>query len=178
MRHDPLRRYNVVAQALHWTVVALIGTQYWLAWRFHDLPLSPGKIGLIANHKSVGMSVLVLVVFRLAWRLATKRPELPDTLKPYERVLGQITHWGFYVLLLAVPMSGWLMSSYANFSVSYFGLFTWPDIVAADKERLELFKEIHEALNYLLMAFIALHLIAVLKHVFVLRDRVVYRMLP
>ncbi len=177
LRNDS-ERYGLVAQAFHWSVVALIIGQFVLAARFDDLPLSPVKIGLIADHKSFGMTIFMLALLRLFWRLVNRTPALPSTLKPYERGLARITHWVLYGLIFAMPLSGWLMSSFANAPASWFGLFTWPDLVSPSEEAADLLEETHEVLAWLLLAVAALHVLAVLKHVFVYRDGVLRRMLP
>src|ERR1700748_1910966 len=91
-------RWGAVSQSLHWVIVALIITQVILATVAEDTPL-PRKIGILAWHKSVGITVLVLAIIRLLWRWANPTPLLPTTLKPYERVLAHVTHTALYVVL-------------------------------------------------------------------------------
>lgn len=177
LRNDD-ERYGLVAQFFHWAIVALIIVQFVLASSFEDLPLGPRKIGLIADHKSFGMSIFLLAVGRLAWRLAGTTPGLPTTLKPYERGLARLTHWMLYGLIFLIPLSGWLMSSFANAPASWFGLFTWPDLAAPSESGAELMEETHEFLVALLLTVTAVHVLAVLKHVFVYRDSTLARMLP
>jgi cytochrome b561 len=105
-------------------------------------------------------------------------PPLPDTLKPYERVLAHISHFGLYFFLFAQPITGWILSSASNFPVSYFGLFTLPNLVAPDKQLASTMHEVHETLFNILAAFALLHIAAALKHHFVLKDDVLRRMLP
>ena len=170
-------RYGIVAKSLHWAVAVLIALQIILAEIAEDLPLGLEKLAIVSRHKSFGMTVLALVLLRLTWRLINPPPPLPQ-MRAYESVLAKMTHWGFYVLLVALPISGWLMSSAANFSVSYFGLFTFPDLIEPDKETVEQLKDLHELIGKLLMATIVLHAAAALKHHFVDRDDVLRRMLP
>jgi cytochrome b561 len=129
---DPLhgsRRYGGTAQALHWMVAGLIVTQYVLARMAAHLPLGARKLALLAEHKSVGMTVLILAVIRLAWRVRSPPPSLPTDMHGVERVLARVTHVSLYVLLFAMPLSGWLMSSAKNYSVSWFGAFSWPNLI-------------------------------------------------
>jgi len=174
----PRTRYDAVAQTLHWVIAALIVTQFALAWTFDDLPLGMHKLALVARHKSFGMTVLILAVIRLIWRLTHTPPPLPTTSTPVERFLAHLTHIGFYVLLFAMPLTGWLMSSAKNYSVSWFGLFTWPDLIAKDESNFNILRETHDVLSWALLALAILHVLAALKHHFWDKDTVLRRMLP
>ena len=171
-------RYTAVAQMLHWIIAALIVTQFALAWKADDLPLGVHKLALLARHKSFGMSVLMLASLRLVWRLKNPPPELPQAMSPVERLLARGTHMAFYVLLFAMPLSGWMMSSAKNYSVSWFGLFTWPDLIAQNKTAFEFLKGTHGLLSDALFALAVLHILAALKHHFWNKDDVLSRMLP
>ncbi|HEY0342121.1 MAG TPA: cytochrome b, partial [Steroidobacteraceae bacterium] len=165
-------------QFLHWLIVVLLILQVTLATLAEDRPLGMKKLGLLARHKSVGITILGLAVLRLAWRWANPTPLLPDTLKPYERVLAHITHAGLYILLFAMPLSGWMMSSARGFPVSWFGFIQLPDFVAKNKAVYDAMLETHETLAWALYAIVFLHVAAALKHHFLLKDNVLRRMLP
>src|ERR1700691_5576249 len=105
------RRYTSTAQSLHWLIALLIVVQFALARMAAHLPLGVRKLSLLAEHKSVGMTVLVLAVIRIAWRLKRAPPPLPAEMRRVERVLAGASHFSFYVILFAMPLSGWLMSS-------------------------------------------------------------------
>ena len=171
-------RYSAVAQAFHWIIAALIVTQFTLAWRAQDLPLGAHKLGLLAWHKSFGMTVLMLAVLRLSWRLFNPPPVLPDGMSKIERFLAKTTHVLFYVLIFAMPLTGWLMSSAKNYSVSWFGLFTWPNLIGKNEDRFELLRSTHDFMSYVLLAIAVLHILAALKHHFWNKDDVLVRMLP
>jgi len=171
-------QWGVVSKTLHWVIVVLIIVQYTLAEVADDLPLGLQKLTVLARHKSIGITILGLAILRLLWRWTNPTPELPNTLKPYERVLAKFTHFTLYVLLFAMPITGWLMSSAANFPVSWFGWFTLPDFVAPDKGLQELLHEVHENLFRVLVTLAVLHVAAALKHHFWLKDNVLKRMLP
>src|SRR5580704_18626785 len=96
-------RYSAVAQSFHWIIAALIVTQFVLAYAADDLPLGAHKLALLARHKSFGMTILMLAILRLLWRLRNRPPELPAGMTHLERVLARISHAAFYVLLLAMP---------------------------------------------------------------------------
>jgi cytochrome b561 len=115
---------------------------------------------------------------RLAWRWSNPTPTLPDTLKPYERTLARLTHALLYVLLFAVPLSGWLMSSARGFPVSWFGFLQLPDLVPKNKALYEALLTTHGILAWTLGVVATVHLVAALKHHFVLKDDVLRRMLP
>jgi len=171
-------RYGAVAQSLHWIIAALIVTQFVLANLADDLPLGAHKLGLLARHKSVGMTILMLAVFRLLWRLKNPPPALPVGMKPIEILLAKLTHAAFYVLLFAMPLTGWMMSSAKNYSVSWFGLFTWPNLIGKNETAFDLLKETHDLLSAVLLAIAILHILAALKHHFWNKDDVLRRMLP
>ena len=172
------RRWGAVAQSLHWLIAVFILAQFTLAWLFDDLPAGAKKLTLLARHKSIGITILMLALVRLGWRWANPTPTLPDTLKPYERRLARFTHVLLYVLLLAVPLTGWLMSSARGFPVSWFGFFQLPDLIGKDKARYDLLVATHTTLAWILGGVVALHVGAALKHHFFLKDDVLRRMLP
>ena len=178
MPNETPARYTAVAQLLHWVVAGLIVTQFTLAWMAEDLPLGLHKLVLLARHKSFGMTVLMLAIVRLLWRLWHAPPALPAGMTPVERFLAKITHVAFYVLLFAMPLTGWLMSSAKNYSVSWFGLFTWPNLIAQNDDAFALLKTTHFYLSDALFAIAALHVLAALKHHFWNKDDVLRRMLP
>jgi cytochrome b561 len=171
-------RYGAIAQLLHWLIVALLGVQVTTALLADDLPLGVQKLVMLGRHKSFGMTIFGLAVLRLLWRLANPTPALPLTLKPYERGLARVTHVLLYVLLFAMPLSGWIMSAAKNYPVSWFHLFTWPNPVAPNKHLAEFMVDMHETLAYVLLVTASLHILAALKHHFVLKDNVLKRMLP
>jgi cytochrome b561 len=173
-----VHRYGAVAQALHWIIAALIVTQFVLASMADDLPAGMQKLALLARHKSVGMTVLMLAVVRLAWRLFNKPPALPPGMKSYEVALAKITHGLFYVLLFALPLSGWMMSSAKGYTVSWFNLFAWPNLVPKDQAAFKTLRSVHETVATILFCAAILHILAALKHHFWDKDDVLKRMLP
>jgi cytochrome b561 len=172
------RRWGAIAQLLHWLVVLLIIAQFTLALLADDLPSGMKKLVLLSRHKSIGITILLLVCLRLGWRWTNLTPTLPSTLKPYERTLARATHFLLYALLFALPLSGWTMSSARGFPVSWFGFIQLPDLVPKNKALYEALLATHETLAWTLTAVVALHIGAALKHHFVLKDDVLKRMLP
>jgi cytochrome b561 len=171
-------RYGVVAQAFHWIIAALVVLQFVLAKMADHLPIGVHKLALLARHKSFGMTVLMLAILRLLWRLGNAPPELPAGMTPLERLLARATHIAFYVLLFAMPLTGWVMSSAKNYSVSWFGIFTWPNLIGKNEPAFELLRTTHHVLGYILFTIAILHILAALKHHFWNKDDVLVRMLP
>lgn len=171
-------RFSAVAQLFHWVIAALIAIQFVLGWAAHPLPPGVRKLALLARHKSFGMSVLMLGILRLLWRIRHPPPALPARMTPLERVLARGTHIAFYILLFVQPLTGWMMSSAKNFSVSWFGLFTWPNLIGKDERAFNLLRATHHTLSKVLFAIAVLHILAALKHHFWNRDDVLVRMLP
>src|SRR5580692_1642644 len=171
-------RYTAIAQTLHWLIAGLIVTQFVLAISADDLPIGAHKLALLARHKSFGMTVLMLAILRLLWRLWNPPPALPPGMTPLERTLARATHIAFYGLLFAMPLTGWLMSSAKNYSVSWFGVFTWPNLIAKNETAFDLLRSTHHILSYALFAIAVLHILAAFKHHFWNKDTVLLRMLP
>jgi cytochrome b561 len=176
--HEVRTRYGAVAQAFHWVIVALIVTQFVLANLAEDLPVGARKLELLTRHKSFGMTVLMLGVLRLLWRLKNPPPPFPSSMTPRARLVALGTHLSFYVLLFAMPLTGWMMSSAKNYSVSWFGLFTWPNLIGKSQSAFKLLQTTHHALSNVLFAIAVLHILAALKHHFWDKDDVLLRMLP
>jgi cytochrome b561 len=175
---NSITRWGSIAQALHWLIVVLIAIQVTLALIADDLPLGMKKLAMLARHKSVGITILVLAIIRLIWRWANPTPSLPGTLKPYERVLANFTHAALYLLLFAMPLSGWMMSSARGFPVSWFGWVQLPDFVPKNKALYDAMLQTHDVLAISLGAIVFLHIAAAVKHHVVLKDDVLRRMLP
>lgn len=172
-------RYGGITQLFHWIIVALIITQFVLINQAEDLPRGIQQIAIIARHKSVGMTVLMLASLRIVWRwVAGAVPAMPDQAPSWQRYAARISHIALYALLFALPLSGWMMSSARNFPVSWFGLFTFPDLVGPNRPLFDALHETHEVLATSLFVIAILHALAALKHHFIDGDGVLRRMLP
>ncbi len=175
---NTLDRYGTLAQLFHWVIVALIILQYIIIESAQDLPAGIQKLRLFALHKSFGITILALAVLRLLWRWMNPTPRLPDARPRYEHLLAKVSHFALYALILAMPLTGWIMSNAENFPVSYFRLFTLPTLVAPDRELGEAMEETHEILFNVLVGVAVVHILAALRHHFWLKDDVLKRMLP
>jgi len=182
-------RYGVVAQSLHWLIAIGILAQYFLAEAAEE------NEGATANpfdatgvHRAVGMTILALAVLRLAWRLIEFPPERPLAMKSYEVALARTAHVAFYVLLFALPLTGWALATAEGHGLSFLGWFDLPPFQPVthaplpgieggtlSKDQLE---ELHEVLFNVLAVLAALHVAAALKHHFIDRDGVLRSMLP
>ena len=162
---------------MHWAIVVLLIVQFTLASIAEDLPKGLDKLVTLARHKSVGITILSLAVLRLAWRLLDRPPPLPP-MRGWQASAARISHASLYVLLFAMPLTGWMMSSASNYPVSWFNLVQLPDLVAPDPALKEALHEVHEALSKLLMTLAAVHVAAALKHQFLDHNGLLYRMLP
>jgi cytochrome b561 len=173
-------RWGALAMAFHWAIVVLIITQFVLANLAESLPLGMVKLATLARHKSVGITILGLAALRLGWRLANRghNPPLPADLKGYERFLARLTHEGLYLVLFAMPLTGWMMSSARNYPVSWFGWVTLPDFVAPNEAVFEAMVTAHGVLAWTLVALATLHVLAAFQHHFIRKDDVLRRMLP
>lgn len=171
-------RWGAVSQLLHWLIVALIAIQATLGLTGRLLPLGVEKLALLARHKSIGITILGLAALRLLWRWLNPTPPLPYNLKPHERFLAQLTHAALYVLLFAMPVTGWIMSSARGFPVSWFNVYQLPDLVPKSERLYDAMVATHAALAIALALTVALHIAGALKHHYVLKDDTLRRMLP
>ncbi len=173
-----IARYAATAIALHWLTALLIAVTFPLGLYMHGLALSPFKLQLVSYHKWLGVTIFLLALARLAWRLGHAPPPLPDTIPAWQQRAAQGLHHLLYVLLLAIPLSGWLMSSAKGVPVVYLGLVQLPDLVGKDKALGEMLEEVHEMLNFGLLGLVGMHVAAALKHHFIDKDTTLLRMLP
>ena len=172
-------RWGAVSQAFHWLVVLLILAVATVGLVMDELPRTPKYFWVYTAHKSLGISVLALMLLRLAWRLyAGAAPPLPGTPR-WQRAVASATHWALYVLALAMPLSGWLYDSASGLRpFRWFGLFTMPKLTGPNEWLADRARDAHELLFLLLVALVVLHAAAALWHHLIVRDETLARMLP
>ncbi|KJS08587.1 MAG: hypothetical protein VR73_05155 [Gammaproteobacteria bacterium BRH_c0] len=170
--------WGSVSKTFHWLMALLIIVQCVLGWLAVTYPLSPAKLELFLWHKSLGILLLGLVVLRLVWRIATPVPTPLFGGQRWEPAAASATHWLLYLLMIALPLSGWVINSAANMPFSVFRLFPLPHIVTPDRELRALAETLHLALFWLLAGLLILHIGAALRHHFVRCNAVLTRMLP
>ena len=175
------RRYGTVAMALHWLMALLLTALLALGLymtRLPDVGFDTWKIRLILYHKQLGIVALTLVALRLLWRVGNVLPDLVETLPDWQKVVARFVHLCFYALMIALPLTGWLMSSATGIPVSVLGLFTLPDLVPYDDRLFHTLVDVHRYLGYALIVCMAAHIGAALRHHLLLRDNTLKKMLP
>lgn len=172
------RHYTLTAIRLHWLMAIVLIGLFGLGLYMTGLKLSPQKLQLYSWHKWAGVSVFVLALARLAWRIGHPPPADPAGMPRWQSVAAHGVHHLLYLLMIAIPLSGWLMSSAKGFQTVWFGVLPLPDLLQKDKELGDLLQTVHQFLNYSLAALVLAHAGAALKHHFIDRDGVLARMLP
>jgi len=171
-------RYGIVAQIFHWSMGVLILCQFAIG-RFAG-SLEPGIERLIwlSRHKSLGLTILVLMLVRLLWRWAAPPPPLPDQMPIWEQRVAHLAHSSIYLLVVVSALVGWLAASARGLSVNWFGVFLVPDVVDKNRFLGDVLSGAHQALVYALAALLIAHIAAGLQHALIRRDGVISRMLP
>ena len=178
----PLRntdtRWGDIAQTFHWLIAALIVVQGVIGLTMVELGMTPTKVRVFALHKSIGLTVLALALLRLAWRLTQRAPrEVP--MARWQLAAARLSHFLLYVLILALPFSGWLFNSAANSPLEWFGVVHVPSLTRGFDPVLKAFAlRTHVVLFWVLVAVVAIHVFAALWHHLHQRDDVLLRMLP
>jgi len=184
------RRYSAVAMTLHWLIAAMLIANVGLGWVGGDMEGGEQKIQLMQLHKTMGISILLLSLARLAWRLTHRPPVMNSHLKAWEKALAHIVHWGFYVVMIGLPLSGWAMTSASPvikiYPISFWGLFDWPAIGFISDLPRDQAKSIGQAFGLghdmlakaLVYVLFPLHVLGALKHQFLDKDGELGRMIP
>lgn len=194
---NAVQRYNKVSIILHWLIGIVLLCMFALGFWMSDLPKDLPKVATLDLfnlgvhtmtfaeplsprafyfnlHKSIGVTLLVLIVFRLLWRLSHPAPELLPTMKAWEKKLSEVTHKVLYLLMLAMPISGLIMTLYSKYGVVWFGI---PLMKGIDNPELrDVFKESHEVIGIIFLVLVILHILAAIKHKVIDKDDVMKRM--
>jgi cytochrome b561 len=171
-------RYTKTAKGLHWLMAVLFFGMLGLGFYMQGLPLSPDKLKLYSWHKWVGVTVFLLALFRIAWRVTHQPPALPSSMPRLMQIAAHAGHHMLYMLMFLIPLSGWLMSSAKGFQTVWFGILPIPDLLEKNKLLGDLLQTVHVSLNYLFIAVLIGHIGAALKHHFIDKDDILTRMLP
>lgn len=196
------RRYTAVAAIIHWLTVLAIFVLIGVGWKMVSIAeemQNPLKMQLYNFHKSLGLTVLLLTLVRIVWRLGHKPPPLPDHMPAIQKLAAHGSHLGFYVLLIVLPLSGWIFTDSVGFPAPFWGLFEMPALYRWDEtsKTVILFgfvrirgvfadgvqawhgmQATHRWIGYAMMALIVVHVGAALKHTFVDKDGLLLRMVP
>jgi len=169
-------QYGPTAKVFHWLIVALLLVQYSIGWLMPDIHRGDKPGTAMTFHVSVGLTVLVLIVLRFAWRLGHRvSPE--SSLPTWQRLSSEAVLWLLYALVLATTFTGWLFASFRGWSMSYFFLAPMPMLASDDAAAGKAIDGLHQAMEWALLVVIGIHIAAALMHVFVYRDRIMQRML-
>lgn len=179
-------RYTSVAITLHWLIAFAIVGMIFGGWYMSDLPDgAPGQYFLYQMHKSVGITILLLTIARIIWRVMNPPPPLPDDMNGLEKTASHLVHVGFYGLMIALPLTGWLYSSVSvklDVPTVLYGVLSWPDVPFVEGLKTEaasgVVNFIHSKLAWVALALLALHVAGALKHEFGAEQGVLKRMIP
>jgi cytochrome b561 len=172
-------RYTYTAMLLHWLIALLVVAAFTMGVVMTDIPgLTPTKLRYYSWHKWMGVTVLLLAVLRVLWRLGHAAPAYPATMPRWQQGAARGLHGLLYVLIFAVPLSGYFYSLASGVPVVYLGLVELPVLIDASPTLKPVLKAVHFWLNMLLAASVAIHVGAALKHQFVDRDGTMRRILP
>ena len=171
-----LPRYNPIAQALHWITAILVLAVLPLAWVAGSLPPAPAKGSMFVLHKSVGLTILAVVVVRIVWRMVRPAPADPSTPRALT-LLARVNHWLLYLVFLVMPVSGYLLSAWSGRDTPYFWLFTIPGL-AKNEAAQKVADAVHVFGQWAVYAVVALHLAGTAWHLLIRRDGLLERMLP
>lgn len=175
--------YGKLSKFLHWGMFVLVVGMICVGYYMHELPKETPeelmyKINVIGLHKAFGIIILATIIFRFIWRVRNTVPKMPKEMSGLEKIMAHMSHLLLYMLVLIMPLSGWLMSSAGGHKVSVFGLFTMPSLMEKNKPLSGLFHEIHEITVVVLIVVIILHAAFALYHHFIKKDDTLTRMMP
>ena len=173
------RRYSIRAMIFHWVIAVAVVVNWRLAENAHHAQSPADRSAIFADHKALGILILALTIGRLLWRWTHAVPPLPSDLAKWEKTLARIVHVVFYVLLIALPLGGWIANSLAGREIDMFGLFTIPALPVGDNpEAAKSIFSIHATGGSIFIYLIALHILGALKHTFFDKNGGIFRMLP
>ena len=172
-------RYTGTAVALHWLIALLLLGQFAFGLMLEDIPRGTPERGYYVNlHKSSGIVIGLLILLRLGWRMTHKPPPLPASTPSWQRHAARVSHAAMYVCMLAMPLSGYLASNFSRHGVKFFNVVRWAPWGPDDKALYAFFNGAHHLFALLLAVIVAIHVLAVAKHMLVDRDRLLLRMWP
>jgi cytochrome b561 len=168
-------RYSSIARALHWILAILIIFNLFLGFAHDALPR---EWKVMPIHKSIGLSVLALTVARILWRFTRETPPLPAAMPVWEKRAAHVTHFAFYAFMLVMPLTGWIMSSAGDQPLNWFFLFDVPKFAVSKGDAIVgISGESHEIMGFAWAVLIIVHVLAALRHHFILKDGVLRRMI-
>jgi cytochrome b561 len=172
-------QYSAAAKTIHWAMAALILVSAGIGLTLEGIPRGPGRTWWTAQHEITGFLVIVALLIRVSWRVSAGAPPLPGSMPRWQIQAAHAAHYGLYVLMLASPLVGMMLSSARGRTVSVWGLFNVPPLWSGPDRlwggRLE---ALHSVLSYALLAVVVIHFLSALYHHFIVHDDILRRMLP
>lgn len=172
------QRYTTTAIIFHWLIALMIIGSFTMGLVMTEMSLSPTKLKYYSWHKWAGVTILGLATLRLLWRLTHTAPPYPSSMPGWQKTSANALHGLLYVLMFAVPVSGYFYTLSAGYPVVYFGLFELPVLIEKNEELKPILQGVHFWLNMTLAGCVSIHIGAALKHQFIDRDGVLKRMYP
>ena len=172
-------RYTRTAMTLHWLIAAVVLAQIAFGWYLQLVPReTPDRTIFVNFHKSTGLVIGLLIVFRLAWRLTHTPPPLPESMPAWERSAARVNHVLLYACMLIMPIAGYTASNFSKFGVKLFNAVLLPPWGVDDRGIYAFFNSLHIGTSYVFVTLIAIHALAALKHLIFPRHGILRRMLP
>ena len=163
---------------LHWLIAFLVIGMLIFGFLINDIPKGPSQTFAISLHKSIGLTILLLMLFRFVWRYLSPIPALPITVAMWEQKAARAVHVFLYLALFLMPISGWMMSSLGGHPVMFWGWFNAAVPVVKNEKLADNFFTAHEMIAFIIIGLLVLHMAAALKHHFIEKNNVLRRMLP
>ena len=179
MIRNTTQYFGSLTKFFHWTLFFLICIQFYLIWgqaAFSEK--SPIKIQYVLLHKSFGISILILGILFILWRMLNPKPHTVEGQPNWKRIAATAVHHSLLLLIVLMPIIGYLMSCAAGKPVRNLGLFTLPCLIAENDHASDVLFMMHTYIAYIILLLIAIHVLAALQHHFILKDKVLKRMLP
>lgn len=168
--------YGLISRIFHWVISIMLITMLIVGFYMTEMEISDQKWQIYAMHKSTGTILLVLIILRILWRLISISPDLPNTVGYLEKIGYKIGIKAMYLLMLLMPITGMLMTLYSGRPISVYGLFTIPSF-EANKDFAKIFNQIHDYGAIILASAAGLHTLIALYHHFIVKDRLLHRMI-
>lgn len=173
----PRGRYSAPAIFFHWSVALLIPILVGLGWYMLSIEEQPGSLWYFNLHKSLGLTVAVLVLLRLGWRMGHPPAAFPDVLRGWQRIAARFSHGALYLMMVLMPLTGYLGAAFSGDGVAFFGL-PMPDWSSKNDALKEQLFAAHSTIAWILVGLITVHVAAAFKHLWINKDGVFQRMLP
>ncbi|KTD11751.1 cytochrome b561 family protein [Legionella gratiana] len=177
MIKNTLKSFGTMTKLVHWLIFILITFQFYLIWI--SVPNDPSRQAFyIMLHKSIGITVLLLGLYFIIWHIITTKPLPPETQPYWQHITAKIVHYLLFILLIAMPIVGYLLVCANGKTVNFFGWFNIPSLISQNKHLGDIMFSIHQKLGYLIIALVGVHVFAAFYHQFIIKDNVLRRILP